>query len=157
MKTTLLVVGKTNSQPLIKMTDDYVERIGHFTPFSIEVIPELRNARSLSFEQQKEREAQDILQRLKPSDYVILLDEHGEEFTSMQFSRYIQKTNNRGATRVVYIIGGPYGFAPAVYERANHKISLSKMTFSHQMIRLLFVEQFYRAYTILNNMPYHHE
>lgn len=157
MKTTLLVVGKTNSQPLIKMTDDYVERIGHFTPFSIEVIPELRNARSLSFEQQKEREAQDILQRLKPSDYVILLDEHGEEFTSMQFSRYIQKTNNRGAARVVYVIGGPYGFAPAVYERANHKISLSKMTFSHQMIRLLFVEQFYRAHTILNNMPYHHE
>ncbi len=157
MKTTLLVVGKTNSQPLIKMTDDYVERIGHFTPFSIEVIPELRNARSLSFEQQKEREAQDILQRLKPSDYVILLDEHGEEFTSIQFSRYIQKTNNRGAARVVYVIGGPYGFAPAIYERANHKISLSKMTFSHQMIRLLFVEQFYRAHTILNNMPYHHE
>lgn len=157
MKTTLLLVGKTTSKPLIQLIDDYVERINHFSPFNLEVIPELKNAKSLTFDQQKEREAQDILSRLKPSDYLILLDEHGQQFRSIEFARYVDKTQTQGAGRIVFLIGGPYGFAQSVYARANHKISLSAMTFSHQMIRLLFVEQLYRAHTILHNMPYHHE
>lgn len=157
MKTTLLLVGKTTSKPLGQLIDDYVDRVGHYTSFSIDVIPELRNARSLSFEQQKELEARDILSHLKLSDYVVLLDEHGQQFRSVEFARYIEKLQFQGASRIVFIIGGPYGFAPSVYERANKKISLSSMTFSHQMIRLLFVEQLYRAYAILNNLPYHHE
>lgn len=152
-----MLVGKTTSKPLSQLIDDYVGRVGHFSPFNIEVVPELKNAKSLSFEQQKEREAQDVLQRLKPSDCLILLDEHGQQFRSVEFARYIQKIQSQGASRIVFLIGGPYGFAPSVYDRANHKISLSSMTFSHQMIRLLFVEQLYRAYTILNNLPYHHE
>ena len=157
MKTTLLLVGKTTSKPLATMIDDYVGRVGHYTSFNIDVIPELRNARSLTFEQQKELEAREILGRLKTSDYVVLLDEHGMEFRSVEFASYIEKLQRQGASRIVFVIGGPYGFAPSVYDRANKKISLSKMTFSHQMIRLLFVEQLYRAYSILNNLPYHHE
>lgn len=157
MKNVLLLVGKTTSKPLGQLIDDYVERLSHFAPLQMEVIPELRNAKSLSFEQQKELEGQEILKRLKPSDHVILLDEHGLEFTSMKFARFVQKTQTLGASRVIYIVGGPYGFAPGVYERANQKLSISPMTFSHQMIRLLFVEQLYRAHTILNNLPYHHE
>ena len=157
MKTTLLLVGKTTSKPLSQLVDDYVERVGHFAPFSVEVIPELRKARSLTVEQQKELESDEILNRLKASDFVVLLDERGREFRSVQFAEFVQKLNLRGASRVVFIVGGPYGFANSVYERANEKISLSKMTFSHQMIRLLFVEQLYRAYSILNGLPYHHE
>lgn len=157
MKTTLLLVGKTTSKPLSQLVDDYVERVGHFAPFSVEVIPELRKARSLTVEQQKELESDEILNRLKASDFVVLLDERGREFRSVQFADFVQKLHLRGASRVVFIVGGPYGFANSVYERANEKISLSKMTFSHQMIRLLFVEQLYRAYSILNGLPYHHE
>ncbi len=157
MRTILLVVGKTTSAPLAHMIDDYVERVSHFVPFAMEVIPELKNVRSLTVEQLKEREAQDIMARLKPGDYLILLDERGQQFRSVEFARYVDKTQSLAASRIVYLIGGPYGFATSVYRRANHKVSLSAMTFSHQMIRLLFVEQFYRAYTILHNMPYHHE
>lgn len=157
MKTVLLLVGKTTSKPLSQLIDDYVERLSHFAPLQLEVIPELRNAKSLSFEQQKEQEAVEILKRLKPSDHVVLLDEHGKEYTSVQFSQFVQKMHTLGASRVIYIIGGPYGFAPAVYNRADQKLSISSMTFSHQMIRLLFVEQLYRAHTILRNLPYHHE
>ncbi len=157
MKTTLLLVGKTTSKPLSSLIGDYVERVGHFCPFSVEVIPELRNARSLDSVQQKELEAREISDRLKPSDFVVLLDERGRQFRSVQFAGFVQKLQLRGVPRVVFVIGGPYGFARSVYERANEQVSLSMMTFSHQMIRLLFVEQLYRAYTILGNLPYHHE
>ena len=157
MKTTLLLVGKTTSKPLDTLISDYTDRVGHFTSFNVDVIPELKNARSLTFEQQKELEAREILARLKPSDMVVLLDEHGRQFRSVEFAQFVQKLQLQGGSRVVYVIGGPYGFAPAIYDRANRKISLSPMTFSHQMIRLLFVEQLYRAYAILNNLPYHHE
>lgn len=157
MKTTLLLVGKTTSKPLVQLIDDYVGRLKHYLSFDIEVVPELKNARSLDFEQQKQKEGLDILSRIKPADYVVLLDEHGTQFRSVDFARYIEKQQQRGCARVVYVIGGPYGFSDAVYSRADHKISLSSMTFSHQMIRLLFVEQLYRAYTIINNQPYHHE
>lgn len=157
MKTTLLLVGKTTSKPLSQLTDDYIERLSHFTSFGLEVIPELKNARSLTFEQQKEKEARCILERLKPSDHVILLDEHGRQLRSIDFAQHIRKLQLQAPPRLVFVIGGPYGFAPSVYERANSKLSLSAMTFSHQMIRLLFVEQLYRAYTILHNLPYHHE
>lgn len=157
MKFSLILVGKTTSKPLGQLIDDYIERIGHFAPLSVEVIPELRNAKSLSHEQQKTLEGKSLLSKLKPSDRVVLLDEHGHAFSSQDFATYINKVQNCGAARVVFIIGGPYGFSPEVYSRANDKISLSPMTFSHQMVRLFFVEQLYRAHAILNNLPYHHE
>ncbi len=157
MKTTLILVGKTTSRPLASLIDDYLERLEHFSPLSVEVIPELRNAKSLDTGQQKELEARTILGKLKPSDYVVLLDERGKQFRSVEFADFVRKLQLRGVQRVVFVIGGPYGFAPSVYERADEKVSLSMMTFSHQMIRLLFVEQLYRAHAILNNLPYHHE
>ena len=157
MKTTLLLVGKTTSKPLSALIDDYVERLAHLSPLSVEVIPELRNAKSLDTEQQKELEGRAIMGKLKASDFVVLLDERGKQFRSVEFADFVGKLQLRGVQRVVFVIGGPYGFAPAVYERADYKVSLSLMTFSHQMIRLLFVEQLYRAHAILNNLPYHHE
>ena len=157
MKFSLILVGKTTGKPLIQMIDDYVERIAHFAPLSVEVIPELRNAKSLSREQQKAQEGKALLAKIKPSDRVVLLDERGKMFSSQDFATYIEKMQHCGAGRTVFIIGGPYGFSPEVYSRADDKISLSPMTFSHQMVRLLFVEQFYRAHTILHNLPYHHE
>ena len=121
------------------------------------VIPELKNAKNLSFEQQKEREADLIIKSLQPGDNIVLLDEKGKEFTSMQFSNYIEKKMHTVNKRLVFIVGGPYGFSQRIYEMASEKISLSKMTFSHQMVRVFFVEQIYRAFTIMNNEPYHHE
>ena len=149
MKFILLVVGKT--------INDYVERTKHYTSFDIEVIPELKNTKSLSMEQQKEKEGELILKAIQPGDVVVLLDEHGKEFRSIEFADWVEKKMHTVNKRLVFIIGGPYGFAPSVYAAAQEKISLSKMTFSHQMIRLIFVEQLYRAMTILNNGPYHHE
>ncbi|MBO4593951.1 MAG: 23S rRNA (pseudouridine(1915)-N(3))-methyltransferase RlmH [Bacteroidaceae bacterium] len=158
MKFLLLVIGKTTSPALVRLIDDYVERIGHFLPFSIEELPELRNTKSLSQQQQKALEGKALLAKLKADDHIVLLDEHGRQFSSTGFADYIKKKQQLGGTgRIVFIIGGPYGFAPEVYERANDQLSLSQMTFSHQMIRLLFVEQLYRALTILNHLPYHHE
>ncbi len=125
-------------------------------PFSITVIPELKNTKSLSFQQQKEREGELILAKLQSSDHVVLLDEHGKDFRSVEFARWIEQ-KNASVRRLVFVIGGPYGFSEAVYSRANEKISLSKMTFSHQMVRLVFVEQIYRACTIIKGEPYHHE
>ena len=125
-------------------------------PFSITVIPELKNTKSLSFQQQKEREGKLILAKLQSSDHVVLLDEHGKDFRSVEFARWIEQ-KNASVRRLVFVIGGPYGFSEAVYSRANEKISLSKMTFSHQMVRLVFVEQIYRACTIIKGEPYHHE
>ena len=156
MKTKLLVVGKTNDKNITKGIDDYVGRVKHYMPFDIEVIPELKNTKSLTQSTQKEMEAEQILKRLQPSDTVVLLDEHGKEYRSIEFARWIEKLQQT-ARSLVFIIGGPYGFAASVYERSDAKLSLSKMTFSHQMIRLLFVEQIYRACTIIKGEPYHHE
>ena len=157
MKITLLVVGRTVDSNIIAGIKDYTQRLGHFAQFDIEVIPELKNTKNLSAEQQKEKECELILKALQPGDVVVLLDEHGKEFRSIEFADWIEKKMHTVNKRLVFIIGGPYGFAPKVYQAAQEKISLSKMTFSHQMIRLIFVEQLYRAFTILNNNPYHHE
>ena len=156
MKFTLLVVGRTVEKHYITAIDDYVARTKHFISFDMEVIPELKNTKSLSMEQQKEKEGELILKALQPGDVVVLLDEHGKEFRSIEFADYLQKRMSSGRD-VVFVVGGPYGFADTVYQRANGKISLSKMTFSHQMVRLFFVEQSYRAMTILRGEPYHHE
>ena len=157
MKTVLLLVGKTISAPLNQMIDDYVGRIVHFTPFSVEVVPELKNAKSLTQEQQKTMEGKALLAKLKPGDHVVLLDEHGRQYSSLDFARYVTQKQSLSSQRVVFVVGGPYGFSKEVYDRADDKLSLSPMTFSHQMIRLLFVEQYYRALTIINHLPYHHE
>lgn len=156
MKFTLLVVGKTTDARLQTMIDDYQQRLKHYIPFDIIVIPELRNAKALSEAQQKEQEGIEILRRITSATDLILLDEHGQERRSIEYAQWIQKKMAAGRD-IIFVIGGPYGFSPAVYERANNKISLSQMTFSHQMIRLLFVEQLYRAMTILRGEPYHHE
>lgn len=156
MKTELILVGKTTNKHFVACINDYVERIGHYMPFSITTIPELKNAKSLSEDQQKEREGELIMKQLQASDTVVLLDEHGSQMRSIEFASWLQKMQN-SARRLVFVIGGPYGFSPALYRRANQKISLSPMTFSHQMVRLVFTEQIYRACTILKGEPYHHE
>lgn len=157
MKISLLVVGKTVEPYFVAGIEEYSKRLAHYVPFETIVIPELRNTRSLSTDQQKEREADLILKALQPGDYIVLLDEHGKEFTSMQFAAYLEKKMANVARRLVFVVGGPYGFSDRIYQTAHEKISLSKMTYSHQMIRLIFTEQLYRAMTILNNEPYHHE
>ena len=157
MKFTLLVVGRTVEKHYITAINDYAERTTHFIALDLEVIPELKNTKSLSMEQQKEKEGELILKALQPGDVPVLLDEHGKEFRSVEFASWVERKMHTVSKRLVFIIGGPYGFSPAVYAVAQEKISLSKMTFSHQMIRLIFVEQLYRAMTILNNGPYHHE
>ena len=156
MKTELLLVGKTVNKHFIAGINDYVERTNHYMPFNITVIPELKNTKALTEEQQKEREGDLILQKLQSSDTVVLLDEHGKELRSIEFADWLQRKQNT-TRRLVFIIGGPYGFSKAVYERANEKLSLSKMTFSHQMVRLIFCEQIYRSCTIIRGEPYHHE
>ncbi len=156
MKTLLLLVGKTQDKHFVAGINDYAERIGHYLPFEIKVIPELRNTKSLSEQQQKTQEGELLLKQLQPSDTVVLLDEHGTEHRSVEFAAWLQKKQN-SARRLVFIIGGPYGFSEAVYKRANEMVSLSRMTFSHQMVRLVFTEQIYRACTIIKGEPYHHE
>ena len=156
MKTELILVGKTVNKHFNAGINDYVERIGHYMPFSITTIPELKNTKNLSESQQKEREGELILKQIQSTDTVVLLDEHGKEFRSIEFADWIQKKQNT-ARRLIFVIGGPYGFSNDVYERANEKISLSQMTFSHQMVRLIFTEQIYRACTIIKGEPYHPE
>lgn len=157
MKATLIVVGKTVNKELTYLIDDYASRLTHYLPFDIITIPELKNTKSLSAEQQKTAEGELILKQLQGGDYIVLLDEHGSERRSVDFAAWVEKRHQTVSKRLVFIIGGPYGFSPAVYDKAQEKISLSKMTFSHQMIRLIFVEQLYRAMTIIKNEPYHHE
>lgn len=157
MKLTLLQVGKTTDKHLITLIDDYMGRIQHYMSMDVITIPELKNTKSLTTDQQKEKEAELILDALDSSDQVILLDEHGKEMSSMEFSEMMRQKQNTVSRRLVFIIGGPYGFSPRIYERANGKMSLSRMTFSHQMIRLIFTEQVYRALSILAGSPYHHE
>lgn len=156
MKIELILVGKTNDKHFLAGIDDYCQRIGHYMPFSITVIPELKNTKSLSEQQQKEREGELILQKIMGADHVVLLDEHGKEFRSVEFARWMEQ-RQASVRRMAFVVGGPYGFSDAVYAKANEKVSLSKMTFSHQMIRLIFTEQVYRACTIIRGEPYHHE
>ena len=156
MKTELIVVGKTTNKHFIAAINDYLERIGHYMPFSVTVIPELRNAKSLSQQQQKDKEGEAILRLLQPSDTVVLLEERGKEPRSIELADWLQR-QQQTARRLVFIIGGPYGFSQQVYSRADSMLSLSRMTFSHQMVRLIFVEQLYRACTIIKGEPYHHE
>lgn len=156
MKTELIMVGKTVDKLYTKGIGDYQERIGHYMPFNITVIPALKNTKSLSQDQQKQAEGELILRLIQPSDTVVLLDEHGAERTSMEMATWLTR-KQQTARRLVFIIGGPYGFSADVYGRADEKISLSRMTFSHQMVRLIFVEQLYRACTIIRGESYHHE
>ena len=156
MKTQLILVGKTTNKHLATVIDDYVGRIGHYMPFSVVVVPELKNSKALSEEQQKEREGELILQKIKPTDTLVLLDERGSELSSVAFSQWLQRKQS-SARSLVFVIGGPYGFSKAVYNRADEQLSLSRMTFSHQLIRVVFAEQLYRACTIIKGEPYHHE
>lgn len=156
MKTTLLLVGKTDNKLYAEGIEDYVARTNHYTPFCLKIIPELKNTKSLNEKQQKEKEGELILKNIDDKSYVVLLDEHGKEFRSVEFAAWL---GNKQQTirQLIFVIGGPYGFSQAVYDRANEKMSLSKMTLSHQMVRLLFTEQVYRACTIIKNEHYHHE
>ena len=157
MKIELAVIRKTSIGYLKQGIDEYIKRLKHYVPFEIKYIDDIKNTKNISEDQQKRTEGAKILSLLDKSDFVVLLDEHGKEYTSMQYSSYIQKRMLSGAKKVVFVIGGPYGFSQEVYDRANDKISFSKMTFNHEMIRLIFTEQLYRAYTIINHEPYHHE
>jgi len=156
MKTLLILVGRTVNKHFCAGIDDYNERIGHYMPFEIKVIPDIKNTRNITEEQQKQAEGELILKQIQPTDTVVLLDEHGHEYRSTEFSKWLEQKRNT-ARRLVFIIGGAYGFSNDIYSRANEKISLSKMTFSHQMVRLIFTEQLYRACTIIKGEPYHHE
>ena len=156
MKILLLTIGKTDDDYLITGIKKYVGRIGHYASFEMKEIPDIRNRKTLNEDQQKKAESFLLLQQLQPGDHVVLLDENGKQFTSVGFSESLEKQMATGVKRIVFIIGGPYGFAQEVYDRANAMMSLSPMTFSHQMVRLIFVEQLYRAFTILKGEPYHH-
>lgn len=157
MEIELIAVGKTVSKTVADLTDQYASRIPHYLPFKITYIPDLKNKKNLSEEKQKTMEGEAVLQKITPQDFLILLDERGREFTSMEFSSFLQKQMASGKKRIIFIIGGPYGFSPDVYARADYKISLSKMTFNHEMVRAFAVEQIYRGLTILRGEPYHHE
>ncbi len=157
MKITLLVIGKTDAGYFIDAVNEYQKRLEHYIPFEIQIIPDIKNTKNLTAEQQKEKEGELILKSLQAGDYIVLLDDKGKEYTSIQFANYIEKKTHTVSKRLVFIIGGPYGFSQTVYDKTNEKLTLSRMTFSHQMVRLIFVEQLYRAMTILNNEPYHHE
>lgn len=157
MKITLIVIGKTTDAHVQALIDDYSRRLQHYVPFELEVIPELKGTRGLSTDQQETQEAELLQRRLQPGDHIVLLDEHGSERRSIDFAAWLEKREAAGARRLVFIVGGAYGFAPSIHALAAEEISLSKMTFSHQLIRVLFVEQLYRAHTILRGEPYHHE
>ena len=157
MQIKLIAIGKTDNQAIQSLIDEYNKRLNFYIKFEFEIIPDLKNTKSLSEILQKEKEGELILKKLSPSDDLILLDERGKSYSSMGFSEFIQKKMNSGLKQLIFVIGGPYGFSEAIYFRANGKLSFSKMTFSHQMIRPFFIEQLYRGFTILRNEPYHHE
>lgn len=157
MKIKLLAVGKTDDKNLSSLIELYEKRLKYYINFELAIIPDLKKSKNLSEKQQKEKEGDLIINQIQTTDHIILLDENGKEFRSIQFSQYLQKKMNSGIKRLVFVIGGPYGFSEKMYQKAVGKISLSKMTFSHQMIRLFMVEQIYRGFTILKNEPYHHE
>ena len=153
----LIAVGKTDNPALQQLISTYEKRLSYYINFELQLLPDIKNSKSLSEEQQKIKEGELILSYVEPSHHLILLDERGKEYTSIAFADELQKKMNTGIKQLTFVIGGPYGFSQAVYQRANSKLSLSKLTFSHQMIRLFFVEQLYRAFTILRNEPYHHQ
>lgn len=157
MKITLMAVGRTQTEYLRNATDDYIRRASRYMPVEMQIIPDLKNTRSIDAAEQKQREGERILQALQPSDRVVLLDERGRELTSRELAGEVERLSVSGLKRVVYVIGGPYGFSDAVYLRADAKLSLSRMTFSHEMVRLFFAEQLYRAMTIIRGEPYHHD
>ena len=156
MTITLLAIGKTDNRELATLIQHYQKRLQHYVNFEFRVLPDIKNTKNLSTTQQKEKEGALLLKSLQPNDVLVLLDEQGKQFVSESFAQELQKRMNSGIKNLVFAIGGPYGFSETVYQRAQQKISLSKMTFSHQMVRLFFVEQVYRAFTILRNEPYHH-
>jgi 23S rRNA (pseudouridine1915-N3)-methyltransferase len=156
MNIKLIAIGKTDHQAIKELQDLYSKRLGYYVNFTQVMIPDIKNTKKLSEDQQKVREGELILKEVQPTDKMVLLDEKGREFTSEQFSDYLQKEMNSGLKQLVFVIGGPYGFSEDVYKKAMGRIALSKMTFSHQMIRAFFTEQLYRAFTILRNEPYHH-
>ena len=157
MNIKLLTIGKTDNKALQSLIDDYTKRLSFYIKFDLEIIPDIKNVKNLSESQQKEKEGELILAKLTTTDQLILLDEKGTTFSSVGFSDYLQKKMNSGAKNLVFVIGGPYGFSNEVYQKAQGKISLSLLTFSHQMVRLFFIEQLYRGFTILRNEPYHHQ
>ena len=156
MKTILLQVGKTANKHIQALLDDYQERISHYLPFELITIPELRNTKNFTPQQQKQAEGELIMRQLQPADHVVLLDEHGLQLRSLQLAQWLERKQST-LRRLVFVIGGPYGFSPDVYQRAQEQLSLSPLTFSHQMVRLVFTEQLYRACTIIKGEPYHHE
>lgn len=157
MNIKLLAIGKTDDKNLQTLIENYQKRLSFYVKFDLEIIADIKNAKNLSEAQQKEKEGELILSKISPTDELILLDENGKSFSSVGFSEYLQKKMNSGIKTLVFVIGGPYGFSDLVYQKANGKVSLSEMTFSHQMVRLFVVEQIYRAFTILRNEPYHHQ
>lgn len=157
MKIELIIIGKTDADWVKQGFEVYQKRLSYYISFNTTIIPDLKNRKNLAIDQQKDQEGILILKQLQTSDFVILLDENGKQFDSVQFSDLLQKKMNSGIKRLVFVIGGPYGFSSELYQKSNQKISLSKMTFSHQMVRPFFVEQLYRAFSILNNEPYHHQ
>ena len=157
MNLKLIAIGKTDNQALQTLIDDYQKRLSFYIKFELEIIPDIKNVKNLSETQQKEKEGELILSKLTATDHLILLDENGKSFSSVSFSEFLQKKMNAGIKTLVFVIGGPYGFSETVYQKAVGKISLSEMTFSHQMVRLFFIEQLYRGFTILKNEPYHHQ
>lgn len=156
MKVELLLIGKTVNRHFVAGIEDYVSRINHYLPLTVTVIPELKNNKKMTESQRKTLEGQLILKKIMPSDTVVLLDEHGKELRSVELAAWLEKKQST-TRQIVFVIGGPYGFAPEVYERADEQLSLSRLTFSHQMVRLIFTEQLYRACTIIKGEPYHHE
>lgn len=153
----LIAVGKTDSPQVADLVALYARRVSHYCRFTVTLLPDLRNTRSLTQRQQRTAEGEAILRQITEGDYVALLDERGQELRSVEFALWLQKRMNSGCRRLVLVIGGPYGFSDEVYARADARLSLSRMTFSHQIVRAIFAEQIYRAFTILNNEPYHHE
>lgn len=157
MKITLIAIGKTEDKYLIEGMEKYLTRLKHYINFTLVIIPDIKNTKNLTQSQQKAKEAELILKQLNNSDTVVLLDEKGKKYTSVKFADYLNKQMVGSIQHLVFVIGGPYGFDQSIYQRANGSLSLSDMTFSHQMVRLFFIEQLYRAFTILKNEPYHHE
>ncbi len=157
MKILFILTGKTNHPLFVEIEEEYRKRLKHYIQLEQTVIPELKNTKNLTKEEQKEKEGELILKQLEPTDEIILLDEKGKTFSSVQFASEIEKRMQSSVKRLVFVVGGPYGFSESVYKRANSLFSLSAMTFSHQMVRMIFLEQLYRAMTILRGEPYHHE
>lgn len=157
MKIILLSVGKTDNKQFAQLVDEYRKRVNYYIPFETQIVPDIKNRKTISEKEQKTLEGNLLLKSLMPTDYVVLLDDKGKQFSSVEFAGYLERKSHTVLKRLIFMIGGPYGFSQEIYDAANEKISLSKMTYTHQMVRLIFAEQLYRAMTILHNEPYHHE